>query len=71
MSGGLQGAFYDEHQDYAAGSPHLKHRRLNSALIRLAFGAIDRATEAGHAKAAIRSYRKAASLNPDSPIFTR
>jgi hypothetical protein len=47
MSATLQGDFYDEHQDYAAGSPHLKHRRLNGELLGLVFAAIESAAEAG------------------------
>jgi SAM-dependent methyltransferase len=47
MSSSLQGTFYDEHQDYAAGSPHLKHPRLKAFLLSLIFASIENATEAG------------------------
>ncbi len=47
MSESLQGSFYDEHQEYLDGSPHLKHHRLNASLIALIFDAVDRSTEAG------------------------
>jgi Methyltransferase domain len=47
MSESLQGAFYDEHQDYTAGSPHLKHPRLKGRLLDLIFAATEEASAAG------------------------
>lgn len=43
----IQGTFYDEHQDYTVGSPHLRHRRLNASLMALVFEAVDRAVVSG------------------------
>jgi SAM-dependent methyltransferase len=47
MSESLQGSYYDEHQQYAAGSPHLRHRHLHASLLALVFGAVEEATRAG------------------------
>lgn len=41
----LQEAVYDEDSDYLTGSPHLRHHRLNQALLDLIFRACDAAAE--------------------------
>jgi SAM-dependent methyltransferase len=46
-AGNLQEEVYDEDSDYLAGSPHLRHRGLNQALLELIFAATEAAAEAG------------------------
>lgn len=47
MAANLQEEFYDEASDYFPGSPHLRHRALNRALLELTFGATDAAAKRG------------------------
>jgi hypothetical protein len=47
VSESIQGSFYDEHQDYVSGSPHLKHLQVRAALLQLVFQAASLATARG------------------------
>jgi SAM-dependent methyltransferase len=47
MNTNTQEEFYDEESDYFPGSPHLRHRALNQALLETIFGAAEAPAEHG------------------------